>query len=128
MFCPKCSSNIPDNAVHCPNCGAALSSNNAVQVQNQFGDTEKQGGMGFGIASMVLGILSILCSCCFYYLSIPLSIVGLILGAIAVHKKNRGRGMAIAGLVLSIISLGLGIVVMISGAALLSSMGFDSMF
>ena len=57
---------------------------------------------GLAIASMVLGILGITLSFCLGY-GILLAISGLIIGIIALVKKQGG--MAIAGLVLSIIAL-----------------------
>ncbi len=95
--------------------------NQSNQVGNYNGGNNKN-GVGLGVASMVLGILAILFSCCFYYLSVPLSLVGLILGAVGI-KKNNGKGMAIAGLVLSIISLALGIITIAIGGAFLTELG-----
>lgn len=83
----------------------------------------KQGGVGFGVASLVLGILSILFSCCFYYVAFPCGLIGLILGAVAIKKNNAGKGLAIAGVVLSIISLALAVITIVMGGALLASLG-----
>ena len=88
-------------------------------------DNEQKPGVGFGVASMVLGILAILLSCCFYYVAFPLALLGLILGAVGI-KKNSGKGMAIAGLVLSIIASALGVAAIVMGGAFLSSLGVDS--
>lgn len=77
-------------------------------------------GAGLGIASMVLGIVALCISCCFYYVSIPLAIIGAILGAVGI-AKNSGKGMAIAGLVCSIISLVPGIIMAVTGAAIVDS-------
>lgn len=62
-------------------------------------------GAGLAIASMVLGIVALVFSCCIYYISIPCAIVGLILGGVSLAKKQPGKGMAVAGLVCSIVSL-----------------------
>lgn len=75
------------------------------------------------IASMVLGIVALVLSCCIYYISIPCAIVGIILAAISLKGQKDGKGMAIAGLVCSIISLVPAVIVIVSGAALLSSLG-----
>lgn len=83
----------------------------------------QKGGIGLGVASIVLGILSIVFSCCFYYIAFPCGLVGLILGAVAIKKGNNGKGMAVAGLVLSIISLALAVVTIIIGGALLAEFG-----
>lgn len=56
-------------------------------------------GAGLAIASMVLGIVALVFSCCIYYISIPCAIVGLILGGVSLAKKQPGKGMAVAGLV-----------------------------
>lgn len=57
---------------------------------------------GFGIASMVIGIICLLLSCLrFGYLGI----LGIIFAGIALAQKEKGHGTAIAGLVTSIIAL-----------------------
>jgi len=60
------------------------------------------GGKGLAIASLVLGILS-LCASVAWWCGGPISIVGLVLGALGL--KTSGKGMAIAGMVLSVIGL-----------------------
>lgn len=86
-------------------------------------ENQTNGGAGLGIASMVLGIVALVLSCCFYYISIPCAIIGVILAAVSLHGKKAGKGMAVAGLVCSIISLVPAIIVMVSGAALIGSLG-----
>lgn len=57
---------------------------------------------GFGIASLTIGILSILFICCYgWFIAIP----GIIFGIIGIAQKNRNHGTAIAGLICSIIGL-----------------------
>lgn len=80
------------------------------------------GGAGLAIASMVLGIVALVFSCCFYYISIPCAIVGLILAGVSLHGQKGGRGMAIAGLVCSIVSIVPAILAISSGAALFGSL------
>ena len=76
---------------------------------------------GFGVASMVLGIISLCLSCCAYFISIPCAIVGIILGLIGL-KKQAGQGMATAGLVCSIISFIPAIILISTGASIVSSL------
>ena len=57
---------------------------------------------GFNITSMVLGIISIV-GICFWYVSIPTSIIAIIFSVAG--RKDAGRGMGIAGMVLGIITL-----------------------
>lgn len=60
---------------------------------------EKQGGgnIGFAIASLVCGIISILC-CCLGLFSAVLAIAAIVLGIITLCFKYDGKGMAIAGI------------------------------
>ena len=73
-------------------------------------------GKGMAIASMVLGLVAI-CFWCIPYLGLPCALVGVILGALAMKKINQaggaGKGMAITGLVLSIVVLAIMIVLTI---------------
>lgn len=57
---------------------------------------------GFSITSMVLGIISLVLWCV-WYVSIPCAIIAIIFSIIG--KKKGGKGMAVAGLVLGIITL-----------------------
>lgn len=57
---------------------------------------------GLGLASMIVGIVSIPLVCCFY-LGVPAAIVAIILGFLGKGKADRGeatnRGMALAGII-----------------------------
>ncbi|RGF40141.1 DUF4190 domain-containing protein [Roseburia sp. AF15-21] len=78
------------------------------------------------IASMVLGIVSIP-AICFWIVGLPCAIVGLILG-ILYNKKNEHSPMATAGIVCSIITIALLVLVLILyivGAVSLSSLGYS---
>lgn len=70
-----------------------------VQPQQNYTD-------GLGIASMILGIVSVVICCC-YGLGILLAIPGLILGICAKKNPNTGNksGFAIAGIIISAISI-----------------------
>lgn len=83
-------------------------------------------GKGMAIASMVLGIVSIP-AICFWIVGLPCAIVGLILG-ILYNKKNEHSPMATAGIVCSIITIALLVLVLILyivGAVSLSSLGYS---
>ena len=63
---------------------------------------------GLGIAGMVLGIVGIVCSVsgCFFWLGIILGIIGVVLSAVGLKKSPQGKkGMAIAGVVCSVIAI-----------------------
>lgn len=66
---------------------------------------QPQGSSGMAVGSMVLGIISILVVCFIWPVGLILGIIGLILGAVALKKQTPGKGMAIAGLVCSIITV-----------------------
>lgn len=63
---------------------------------------------GFATAGMVCGILSLICCCCYGF---PCNILGVVFSAAALVQTSRhpevydGRGMAVAGLALSLASL-----------------------
>lgn len=72
---------------------------------------------GFAIAGLVLGIISLpLCFCC---LGLPFNVLGLTFSAIALSQIKQqpqtysGKGLALSGLICSIISLVLGIIIFI---------------
>lgn len=77
-------------------------------------------GEGMAIASMILGIVALVVSCCFYYVSLPCAIISVVLAAVSLKGKRGGRGMAIAGLVCAIISLVPAMIMISTGAAVIS--------
>lgn len=77
----------------------------------QPGQPGKQGTDGMAIASLILGIFSIVC-CCLTYVSIVAAIVGLVLGILS-RKKNPTNGLALAGIICSAVGLALSIIVLI---------------
>ncbi|MCL2860406.1 MAG: DUF4190 domain-containing protein [Oscillospiraceae bacterium] len=70
--------------------------------QEEVKEIKKEEKTGLSIASMVLGIVSIVLIC-FIWISIPCAILAVIFGFIG--RKKGGKGMATAGLVLGIITL-----------------------
>lgn len=73
----------------------------------------QQGGNGLGIASLVLGIIGILMSCCCGLFGIPLPIAAIITGVMSL--KTPGKGMGIAGIIMGGIGLLLVILSLIIG-------------
>lgn len=67
---------------------------------------------GLSIAGMVCGILSLI-TCCFYYIGLPLAILGLIFSIIGMKRNANGKGMAIAGIVTSAIALAIIVILLI---------------
>jgi len=81
----------------------------APPYQQEYYNANANNGSGWGIASLILGILSLVSMCCICCGNILFGILGLIFGIIAIAKKS-GKGMGVAGLIMSIISIILGIV------------------
>jgi len=66
-------------------------------------------GTGFAVTSMVLGIIALALSFIPFVnaLTFPLAVIALPFGGIAMTKKYQGHGMAIAGIVTAVLSLGI---------------------
>ncbi len=123
-YCPNCGKELNENADVCLNCGKLLTNNKRINKQKK----------GFSIASMVLGIISVLWTISmllsleqgietlkvelyyneefiffiFYFIgytmfSLTPAILALIFG-IKNNKENK-NGMAISGIIMSVISL-----------------------
>ena len=58
-----------------------------------------------GITSMILGIISLVFSCCCMGFSIVLGVVAIILGIVSLNKKESTKGFAIAGIILGVVGL-----------------------
>ena len=76
-----------------------------------YHSSSQSGGNGFGIASMVLGILALVffCGC----INIPLAIISIIFAIIHINRKTGSIGFAIAGIVTSTISVILTVIMIV---------------
>lgn len=74
---------------------------------------------GFGIASMICGIIALI-TCCLWCTCIPLAIVSIVLGILQL-SKGTAKGMAIAGIICSSIALILLLILTIVGVFIQSS-------
>ncbi len=88
------------------------------QTYQQYQEPVQAKNNGMAIGSMICGIISLLLSCCFWYVALPVAIAGIVLGILVIKNKKGGKGMAIAGLVLS------GITVIIAILALIACVAF----
>lgn len=75
---------------------------NQTTTQKQSTQKNKKDRKGFCIASMVLGIVAIVCFC-LWYIAIPCGILAIIFGILGVKSTNKG--MAIAGIITGAIGL-----------------------
>lgn len=64
---------------------------------------KKEGGNGFGIAALVLGIISLIlfCTC----INLPLAVLAIVFAIVQMVKGGSGKGMAIGGLITAIASI-----------------------
>lgn len=133
--CPRCATTIEKPATGspvCPNCGFGST---AAPVQPAFSSAPSgfvaQQKKGLGIASMIMGILSMCVGWIPFvgWAGLILAILGAVFGGIQLSniKKNPaaygGKGMAITGLVLSIIALALVLLFILVLASFLAALG-----
>ena len=111
--------NYNQNGYGQPNGGANYNQNG--YNQSPYGAATKSDSTGFGIASLVLGIISIFTFfCCINYI---LSIIAIVLGIVQIVKSSK-KGLAIGGIVTAVISIiGATIFWVLIGAAGASEMG-----
>lgn len=111
--CPKCNYTCADEDVICKNCGYLFSTENKIPEQ-QYGFEDASNVTppktnGMSIASLVLGIIGVVTSCC--YIGIIPGILSLIFGIISKKRikdsngREKGDGLAIAGIILSIVAI-----------------------
>ena len=99
MFCKNCGKELDDNAVICPNCGVPT---DKLYAQQPLSEPKKINGIG--IAGFVVGLLGLLGG---NYLFLIPGIIGLILsivGVVHMKKCNSANGLAVAGLIVGIVS------------------------
>lgn len=124
-YCKNCGSLNNDGVYNCAVCGAPMEvaqPQQPVYQANPYQQPVYQAapvvpGKGLGIASMILGIASLVLFC-FWYLALPCAIAGIIMGCIANSKAKAAgmkNGMAVAGIVCSAIAIGLTVIILVLG-------------
>ena len=101
--------------------------NNQYQYQQYQAPVQNQSN-GMAVGSLICGILGILLSCCLWYIAIPLAIAGLVLGILVIKNKKGGKNLAIVGIILSSISIIMGIIIAIMMIAVFTNPEFSSMY
>lgn len=149
--CPNCGFSGDDSDRVCRYCGTAFASENGTQPNYQYGPSENKENdipyskqpvyypayirpartNGLSIASMVLGIVSIFTVACWGIGGIC-AILSLIFGCVALSTirttGESGRGMAIAGIVTSVVAIVIGIALLaliLLGAELSNSLSHN---
>ena len=72
---------------------------------------------GLSIASMVLGIIALVLFC-IPFICFPCGIISVILGGVSLATKKGGKGMAIAGLVCSLVAILIYVILSAIGASI----------
>ena len=81
----------------------------------------------YGIASLICGILSLLCCCCNEWFAFLIAVAAIIMFALEKVFVGKASGFAIAGLVCGIISLSISILGLLFAYFLEASGALDSM-
>lgn len=102
---PAGGQNYNQNGYGQPNGGVNYNQNGYNQTgynQPPYGTATKSDSTGFGIASLVLGIISIFTFfCCINYI---LAVIAIVLGIVQIVKSSK-KGLAIGGIVTAVISI-----------------------
>ena len=145
MYCTNCGNYNPEEAKTCSACGTPIGTTNGATQENatsgyqpynpqqNYGQTScapqqnshptEIPGKGAGVASLVLGIVSLVLFCV-YFFSIPAGIAGIITGCISVSKAKAvgaKSGMGVAGIVCSVIGMLIAILVIVAAAGVFVS-------
>ena len=106
-FCKACGKTVHETAANCPHCGAVQT-----PLKPAMLTTHGQGPIWTSITGMVCGIVPVMSS--FDAAdwdkekalgAVLFAVIALVLGGISVAKHHRGRGMAIAALVMGVVGL-----------------------
>lgn len=107
VFCRGCGQEIHESALACPRCGAIQS-----PLAGPRPAALASGAHWIPVTSLVLGILCIISlfnKSDFHKNAaiglVTISIIGIVFGVISLSKQKAGKGMAIAGIALSSLSL-----------------------
>ena len=130
MNCKNCGYFCNDSK-YCSNCGAELinetvtpnDNTNNNYNQNNVAYTQPKKSDGLWIASLVIGIISLLLSFVLTILIIPLAIIGLVLGIASKKKGNKVVGIVLNSLAIIVSVVVLFIAIFVLGKAISSEGG-----
>ena len=104
--CDKCGSEVDSNAKFCPNCGAKIESTEKAErvevveatVKENSGNKVNNTEIGYNVMSIVGFVLSFILIPKFCLVALVISIIALV----QISKtKEKGKGLAIAGIAIS---------------------------
>jgi len=100
--CPMCGEEISAAARQCPFCGERVGG----PPRSGYARSIPKPTSAMAITSFIMGLFGLL-GCCIWFLSLPLSLMGIIFGILGIQNTKTGEyqggGLAIAGLVLGIL-------------------------
>ena len=99
-FCSECGKELEENSKVCKNCGKQIEEN--INSVDKRAVTTTKSANGFAIAGFVLSLVSLLCCGTTSLLGLIFSIIGLVN---ANKNQGEGKGLAIAGIIISAILL-----------------------
>ena len=105
-FCTNCGSSLEEGDVVCTNCGTKVGSTEQVAAQPVYQNAPAQPKNGLAIAGFVVSLVSFLCCGSLALIGLILSIVGLVKSK---EMNGSGKGLAIAGIILSSVGIVFGI-------------------
>ena len=107
MICPNCGTECAENLTQCTNCGATLPATCTCEAA-----PAAPAKNGMAIASLICGIVSLVCCGGGGIVSV-LAIVFGIIGLTKAKETGVGKGMAIAGIIIAAVGVVLSIVIAI---------------
>ena len=119
MYCGNCGSRLEDGMERCPFCGMPT----GVQPRAAAMPAQKPlRSRGLAIGALICAVLGAL-TCLFPFASLPLSLLGLILGILG--RRSEEKPMATVALWISIIFLIWNVVIVVIAMIYMNKYGFD---
>lgn len=126
-FCTNCGGSVEETAKFCPSCGASLTQENEQAIFNDRDKSYRSLDKGqYETATLILGIVGV--SLAFMnYIGIPfVHLIAIVLGIIGItlvkKDKDEQRSYSKPGYVLSIVALVLGVLSIVLGIILVSTL------
>ena len=123
--CDKCGSEVDSNAKFCPNCGAKIESTEKAErvevveatVKDNSGNKVNNTEIGYNVMSIVGFVLSFIPIPKFRLVALVISIIALV----QISKtKEKGKGLAIAGIAISSLIVIYGLIALIFALGVVS--------
>ncbi len=123
--CDKCGSEVDSNAKFCPNCGAKIEPTEKAErvevveatVKDNSGNKVNNTEIGYNVMSIVGFVLSFIPIPKFWLVALVISIIALV----QISKtKEKGKGLAIAGIAISSLIVIYGLIALIFALGVVS--------